>query len=166
MSAQSSKTPDLSTIRKSGRFSKPEQDTAKLFQTILSSTSNPSEIEVSEQQSNKWVGVEVVDEYPNDESDLSQDDNKVLAEIPKGQQLTLGQVRLLLEKQDLSDNYVAIKLKEIIEFAEKPNLKTGEMYTDYETMLKAVIHLSKMRWLTMKDPEVIVNYFAQNNNFT
>lgn len=70
----------------------------------------------------------------------------------------------MLETHELDDNFVAKKLKEIITLAEKPNIKTGEMYTDYETILKAVSLLSKMRWLTMKDPDVIVNYFAQNNN--
>lgn len=166
MSVQSSNKNDFSTIRKSGRFSKPEQDIVKLSQTIQSSTSNQSEIEASEQQWGDPQKVEVVQHLPTSDFNPNEEESKVLAEIPKGQQLTLSQVRWLLDNHDLDDNYVASKLKEIIEFAEKPNIKTWEMYTDYETMLKAIQLLSKMRGMTMKDPDVIVNYFAQNNSFT
>lgn len=80
-----------------------------------------------------------------------------LAKLPR--QLTLEERKLILNFVGLDSLSLFQQLADIMYNAQKPNPKTGEMYFDAETALKAIALAVKVNKSIDREPEIIQNVF-------
>ena len=90
------------------------------------------------------------------------DSQQTLSLGKKDQPLSLEKVRQLFDENDLDDQSLISKLKEIMDWAVVANPKTGELIEDYRTQLDAVKYIMKLKWFGWKDAQFVVNLFNSN----
>lgn len=90
------------------------------------------------------------------------DSQQTLSLGKKDQPLSLEKVRELFDENDLDDQSLISKLKEIMDNAVTANPKTGELIEDYRTQLDAVKYIMKLKWFGWKDAQFVVNLFNSN----
>lgn len=90
------------------------------------------------------------------------DSQQTLSLGKKDQPLSLEKVRQLFDENDLDDQSLISKLKEIMDNAVTANPKTGELIEDYRTQLDAVKYIMKLKWFGWKDAQFVVNLFNSN----
>ena len=90
------------------------------------------------------------------------DSQQTLSLGKKEQPLSLEKVRALFDEQELDDQSLVSKLKEIMDNAVTANPKTWELMEDYKTQLDAVKYIMKLKWFGWKDAQFVVNLFNSN----
>jgi hypothetical protein len=73
------------------------------------------------------------------------DSQQTLSLGKKDQPLSLEKVRQLFDENNLDDQSLISKLKEIMDNAVTANPKTGELIEDYRTQLDAVKYIMKLK---------------------
>ena len=90
------------------------------------------------------------------------DSQQTLSLGKKDQPLSLEKVRELFDDQQLDDQSLVSKLKDIMNNAVTANPKTWELMEDYRTQLDAVKYIMKLKWFGWKDAQFVVNLFNSN----
>ena len=90
------------------------------------------------------------------------DSQQTLSLGKKDQPLSLEKVRELFDENDLGDQLLISKLKDIMNNAVTANPKTWELMEDYKTQLDAVKYIMKLKWFGWKDAQFVVNLFNSN----
>lgn len=90
------------------------------------------------------------------------DSQQTLSLGKKDQPLSLEKVRALFDDEELDDQSLVSKLKDIMNNAVTANPKTWELIEDYRTQLDAVKYIMKLKWFGWKDAQFVVNLFNSN----